>query len=129
MHPDGPLPRRSAPGDRALVERLLALARRTRERPMDPELPERVLAALGLTAPRGTLARPTAPRRAALAIGLLATLALLLLPEGDDAAARLAQAPLFSAPAPTLRPMQPHDAAPAAEPGLSPAARLLEPKR
>ena len=112
------------------MERLLALARRARERPMDPDLPDRVLAALGLATPRCPIARPTAPRRAALALGLLATLALLLLPPGDDAVARRAQAPLFSAPAPALRPMPqpapPYTAAPAAEHGFSPAARLLE---
>jgi|GEM_PF-5696884 len=133
MRPDRPLPRRCAPGDRALVERLLALARRTRERPMDPELPERVLAALGLTAQRPAVARRNAPRRAAVAVGLLATLALLLLPPGTDATARRAQAPLLSAPMPGLRPVPQHASratpAPVIERGHPPAAGRLEPTR
>jgi RNA polymerase sigma-70 factor (ECF subfamily) len=125
LRPDRLCPRRSAPGERALVERLLALARRTREQPMDPDLPDRVLAALGLPAPRGPgperAARRAPARRAALALGLLATLGLLLLPPGDEAAARRAQTPLFGAPA-SMNPIQP-----ATRP--APASRQLGPTR
>ncbi len=125
MRPDRSCPRRSAPGERALVERLLALARRTREQPMDPHLPDRVMAALGLPAPHAPgpdrAARRAPARRSALALGLLATLALLLLPPGDDAAARRAQAPLFGAP-PSTNPIQPTS-------GPAPTSRRLGPTR
>ncbi len=123
MRPERPAPRRTAPGERALVERLLALARRAREQPMDPDLPDRVLAALGLSIPHRPLPRRAAPRRAALALGLLAILALLLLPPGEESAARLAEAPLLSAPAP--RPA----AVPASAQVGSPTAPRLEPAR
>jgi len=103
MRPERPCPRRVAPGDRALVARLFDLARRARERPMDKELPDRVLAALGLTASKRAPPRPRRTRRGALAVGLAALLALLLLPPGQDGAARLAQAPLLPTP-PATRP-------------------------